>query len=258
MRKIDRFDMYMQMKGLNDNKVTIDLNLSTGILNKSRKNSDLSEKTIKKILDYYTDLSEEWLIVGSGEMLKNFENNSILSSEPPTEYPSTTEKQAKEAPLIPTYITKNGKISIENYISKVKNADMKNPCDFLPEFDYIIRETKSFMLPAIVPGDILFLKHIQLEKAFLGSTYVFDTMTHEGSMCRKLLQINDNKVLLGCYNREFNNTEIDLSEIYDVYKIVGILKHEPYLEANAQCLYDIALKEVEANNILVKMLRDKQ
>ena len=37
MRKIDRFDKYMEAKGLNDNKVTNELSLSIGLLGKSRK-----------------------------------------------------------------------------------------------------------------------------------------------------------------------------------------------------------------------------
>ena len=36
MRIIDRFDLYMKEKGLNDNKVTLALNLSIGVIGKSR------------------------------------------------------------------------------------------------------------------------------------------------------------------------------------------------------------------------------
>ena len=54
MRIIDRFDLYMQEKGLNDNKVTLALNLSIGVIGKSRmEKRDLSRKTVAKILEYY-------------------------------------------------------------------------------------------------------------------------------------------------------------------------------------------------------------
>ena len=36
-RVIDRFDSYMKYKGINDNQVTKDLELSNGLLGKSRK-----------------------------------------------------------------------------------------------------------------------------------------------------------------------------------------------------------------------------
>lgn len=70
MKVIDRFDLYMKEKGLNDNRVTVQLGLSVGSIGKSRKEGrDLSKKTVAKILDYYNDLDETWLLTGNGEML---------------------------------------------------------------------------------------------------------------------------------------------------------------------------------------------
>lgn len=69
-RIIDRFDEYMSFHHLNDNKVTIQLGLSNGVIGKSRKEGrDLSDRVIEQILKFYTDLSEEWLKTGAGEML---------------------------------------------------------------------------------------------------------------------------------------------------------------------------------------------
>lgn len=82
MKRIERFDKYMEIKHLNDNKVTVQAGLSVGSLGKSRKpNRDLSISNIEKILNFYTDLNKEWLLSGEGEMLKNAsavaENHSI-------------------------------------------------------------------------------------------------------------------------------------------------------------------------------------
>jgi len=45
MRIIDRFDEYLKYKGLNDNKVTVQLGLSTGLIGKARKDgADLGKK----------------------------------------------------------------------------------------------------------------------------------------------------------------------------------------------------------------------
>lgn len=71
MRRIDRFDKYMSSKGLNDNKVTLQLGLTVGLIGKSRKEGrDLSDKVIEKILNFYTDLNRVWLLTGEGEMLR--------------------------------------------------------------------------------------------------------------------------------------------------------------------------------------------
>lgn len=79
-RKIDRLDKYLKFKGLNDNKISVQLGLSVGILGKSRKpGKDLSAKTIERILRNFNDLNPTWLLTGEGEML------TITKPQQPTE-----------------------------------------------------------------------------------------------------------------------------------------------------------------------------
>lgn len=71
-RVIDRFDAYMEASGLNDNKVTVQLGLTRGLIGKSRQpKRDLSTSVVEKILAYYDDLSRVWLLTGEGDMLKS-------------------------------------------------------------------------------------------------------------------------------------------------------------------------------------------
>ena len=97
MRVIDRFDLYMKEKGLNDNRVTVQLGLSVGSIGKSRKEGrDLSKKAVAKILAYYNDLDETWLLTGNGEMLcePRVNEEELKPAEEPQKLstPSTIEK----------------------------------------------------------------------------------------------------------------------------------------------------------------------
>lgn len=82
-RAIDRFDFYMKSAGLNDNKVTVQLDLTVGLIGKSRKEGrDLSRPVITKILDYYTDLNSQWLLTGEGPMLKSDQPENPMEEQP--------------------------------------------------------------------------------------------------------------------------------------------------------------------------------
>lgn len=82
-RAIDRFDFYMKSVGLNDNKVTIQLGLTVGLIGKSRKEGrDLSRAVISKILEAYTDINPSWLLTGEGDMLISSQSKGTAESQP--------------------------------------------------------------------------------------------------------------------------------------------------------------------------------
>lgn len=82
--KMSRFDSYMKIKGLNDNRVTAECLLSQGLLSQARKGkSDLGLETINRILNVYTDINRVWLLTGEGEMLKpdsGIHNNKVSNN----------------------------------------------------------------------------------------------------------------------------------------------------------------------------------
>lgn len=71
MKMIDRFDLYMRHKRLNDNQVSTQLGLSNGVIGKSRKpGRDISRRVLELIEKCYPDLNMDWIKTGDGEMLK--------------------------------------------------------------------------------------------------------------------------------------------------------------------------------------------
>lgn len=74
-----RLDKFMEFKGLNDNRITIDTGISNGLIGKARKRGSLSQENISKILYTYPELDANWLLTGKGEML----NTNDRKRKPP-------------------------------------------------------------------------------------------------------------------------------------------------------------------------------
>ena len=63
----ERLQIFMDNKGLNDNKMTVKAGLSIGQLGKARNGTKgLNSASIEKILYAYPDLDANWLLTGEG------------------------------------------------------------------------------------------------------------------------------------------------------------------------------------------------
>ena len=81
MRRIDRFDKYLEFKGITDYRATIDAGLSKGTIGKSReKGRDLSNKSVEKLVEVYSDLNKAWLLSGSGNMLNSSSPQAVTTT----------------------------------------------------------------------------------------------------------------------------------------------------------------------------------
>ena len=72
-----RLDAFMQCKGLNDNRITVQAKIAVGTIGKQRRSGKgLSYDSIVKILRTYPELNPTWFILGEGEMFLNDKKHS--------------------------------------------------------------------------------------------------------------------------------------------------------------------------------------
>jgi hypothetical protein len=98
----ERLDIYMDYKGLNDHRLSIETGIANGLLGKARKRGSLSGSNISKLINTYKDLSADWLFRGEGDMIRNEEDD--------------LQKKGKDK----DYIIELQKKTIESFEEKIK------------------------------------------------------------------------------------------------------------------------------------------
>ncbi|ALU74239.1 hypothetical protein AUW17_02690 [Tenacibaculum dicentrarchi] len=84
MKAIERVKQYISFKGFNNSSFEKKNNLSNGyIAIQIKRNADLGEGILVKILDNCLDMNPNWLLTGQGEMLRSdvgFINQNVTGS----------------------------------------------------------------------------------------------------------------------------------------------------------------------------------
>lgn len=202
----------MAFRGLNDNKVTVQLSLSVGTLGKSRKEGrDLSDKVIEKILNFYTEINKVWLLTGEGEMLN--------SNQPRTESLEVKTEMATSVLLIP--ISAQGG-SLNEFVVSVKESDCERVVSPIRGADFAIQVSGDSMAPEYPNGSRVFIKKIN-ERAFIewGKTYVLDTCN--GTVIKTLVP-SDDKDSVRCISINpdpiYAPFDVRFEDMYGLYKVM--------------------------------------
>lgn len=222
-RVIDRFDSYMKYKGLNDNQVTKDLELSNGLLGKSRKKDrDMSRKIANSATNFYSDLSAAWLLSGEGSMLVNSSANPSDTSAPATPS-SVQEEDVNRVPLIP-FEAQGG-----NLDGFARNGVTLAQCDTINSpfkgAQFAISVNGQSMYPNYPSGCLLFISKNMADWVEWGKVYVLDT--ENGIIVKQLVpsELGDDFVCCKSFNNapEFAPFNVPKSTIFGVYRVVGAL-----------------------------------
>lgn len=239
MRKIDRFDKYMIYKGLNDNKVTTDLNLSIGVIGKSRKDGrDLSDKSIEQILKFYTDLNKVWLLTGEGQML-NIDNITTKLSADLKDDNSFLSKTIKELMIKSDYLdtlskdeglTKGALLYADLPVSAgqydvVSTSELPTGYINIPNVrvKWFFPVIGCSMEPEIYAGDTVGVNYVD-NREFLDPDKIYMIVTPHERMIKRLRTDNDDKNIIWAISTNYKEIKIYSDDIKAIYHVVYVMK----------------------------------
>lgn len=180
--------------------------------------SEIGGQQIGKILSMYPEISSEWLLTGSGEMLK--------SSDAPVAKHIVPSDNCVGIPLIPIDVVA-GWNGIDS--PGVVIADLDHY--IIPEFiaagaEYLIRVSGSSMYPKYSNGDILACRKVREITFFQwGKIYVIDSV--QGAMVKRIFESKDTDHIV-CHsdNDKYPPFELPKSEIRSLSIVIGVVRLE--------------------------------
>lgn len=229
MNFIERLQYFMEKKGINDNQMTVNAGLSVGLIGKAKvSGKGMSSMNIEKILLAYPELSADWLLTGTGNMLKQ-DSNSIQTELEPEEAKGETAIPMPEGchegiPLIPLSAMAGaftGETSVIEY-----------ECEryVIPAFkgaDFLIPVKGDSMQPTYYSGDLVACQRVPLNDLFFqwNKTYVLDTA--QGPIIKRIRRGSDDEhVLIVSDNTEYEPFELSKSQFHGVALVRGLVRLE--------------------------------
>lgn len=178
-----------------------------------QKNTDIQAKWISKIVENYTLYSPDWLLTGSGEMIRAGHQPNMIPATPET-----------GIPLIP----------VDAMAGWLTGEVQFSPDDIayynLPNFrgaDFIIRVKNDSMEPRYYGGDLVVCKKLYLSDLFFqwGKVYVLDTS--QGALIKRIEKGESNDTItLVSENERYAPFELHRSYIHNVSLVLGIIREE--------------------------------
>lgn len=218
MKAVDRVKQYIEHKGLTNSSFEKKVGLSNGYIGTQlRRNADLGEGVLMRILDNCLDLNSEWLLTGKGQMIIN--KNEV--NEPKAAYGS----KITSIPLIPT----EAFAGIGGGDVSIRDSDIKEKY-IVPEFnhaDFMIKVKGSSMYPKYSSGDVVACKLIK-SSTFLqwGKAHVIHTL-EQGSLVKRLFPTDDGTgIECRSDNQDYPPFIVERDEITTIALIMGVIRLE--------------------------------
>lgn len=165
---------YLEFKGVSMYQFNKDSGVTRGVI---EKNTGISEENISKFLVYAPEVDVNWLVLGTGKMLKTYDSDEEISrfvNEPDNVFKLKTDRNVKNQ-LIPLYdiVASAGIVELLNSKTLTQAKDYINIPN-LPKSDGALYIKGDSMYPLLKSGDIVIYKKVNniMDNIFWGEMYL--------------------------------------------------------------------------------------
>ncbi|MDE7509465.1 MAG: hypothetical protein K2M62_05020 [Muribaculaceae bacterium] len=203
---------YLYHKRISQIEFTRMLGVSSTYVGAMRRS--ISDEKMLKIRRLFPDLNPDWLLYGSGEMLKDDnEKDSMLAQ--------MEAQGVKMVPLVPVSAYGGG---LQAYSEGIKAADCEMVVSQVHDAEMAIRVSGHSMEPNIPDGAFLFVKKIN-DRSFIpwGNAMVVDTSNGTVVKCLYPVSASAEEIEARSYNPDFPPFRIPTDTVFGLYRILATL-----------------------------------
>ena len=242
MKAINRVIQYIDNKGINNSLFEKKCGLSNGYLGTQlRRNADLGEGVLNKILDNCLDVSPEWLLTGRGEMLKSEGGTEVIKT-PRVEIiePIKVEGRSLMPKVVVVDDDDNDRIplvSVKAQAGYLEGYDDSNYIEELPTYSlpemrngtYRMFQVSGFsMYPTLQDGSYVIGKFVE-DWEWLGDNRVCVVVTErDGVIVKRVTNRAREKGFLYCKsdNRDYKHIKVMLEDIKEIWECQAHISFE--------------------------------
>ena len=223
MKAIERLYEYLDYKKLKPTALEKEIGLSNGYISVQKKrNADMGEGALNKIIDYCRDINPLWLLTGEGSMLRADKSEEKKEEDIPVARPASSPMEG--IPLIP--------VSAMAGVFAGEQTVLEYECErfVIPTFkgaEFLISVKGSSMYPKYNSGDIVACKRLPMSDIFFQWNKVYVLDTDQGPLIKRIKPGSDKEhVLIVSDNERYEPFELPLDRIHHVALVIGVIRLE--------------------------------
>ena len=209
----ERISQVIDKKGITAYRFCKDLGLSLGYLD---KRGAIGTDKYLKIIEYFPEISPEWLLTGKGEMIKNPVNRLIAETTHTFNFKTSEEVILPLLPINAAAGVFTGDVQVMEYECERYVVPMFREATFL------IPVLGDSMYPTYNNGDVIACRKLDSWSFFqFGKVYVI--YTSQGVLVKRIKEgSNENSILIISDNCDaYPSFELDKKELLGVAVVIG-------------------------------------